>query len=167
MLHFGCRFLYHFCPLLRALLRALRRRENRKYNENPLVFVGRKTYAAFSRRGRSDQIVEGLGCKTPPENKCKKSSHGTTETVTKMIFFEAKIGPKMDPGGLRKSVRTTGGHRATDLTQACVLNPRRRRPEDPQNRLSTYNARLTRGWRSFDARNFGARGPWGGLARAV
>ena len=31
LLHFGCRFLYHFCPLLRALLRALRRRENRKY----------------------------------------------------------------------------------------------------------------------------------------
>ena len=30
LLHLGCRFLYHFCPLLRALLRALRRRENRK-----------------------------------------------------------------------------------------------------------------------------------------
>ena len=30
LLHFGCRFLYHVCPLLRALLRALRRRENRK-----------------------------------------------------------------------------------------------------------------------------------------
>ena len=79
--------------------------------ENPLVFVGRKTYAAFSRRGRSDQIVEGLGCKNPPENKCKKSSHGTTEKVTKMIIFEAKIGPKMDPGGLRKRVRTTLGNR--------------------------------------------------------
>ena len=51
-----------------------------------------------------------------------------------MIIFEAKIGPKMDPGGLRKRVRTTVGNRATDLTQACVLNPRRRRPEDPKKR---------------------------------
>ena len=40
--------------------------------ENPLVFVGRKTYAAFSREGRSDQIVEGLGCKNPPENRLQK-----------------------------------------------------------------------------------------------
>ena len=72
-------------------------------------FVGRKTYAAFPRKGRSDQIVEGLGCKKPPENKCKKSSHGATEKMTKMIIFEVKIGPKMDPGGLRKRVRTTVG----------------------------------------------------------
>ena len=35
-----------------------------------------------------------------------------------MIIFEAKVGPKMDPGGLQKRVRTTVGHRATDLTQA-------------------------------------------------
>ena len=39
----------------------------------------------------------------------QKSSHGATEKVTKMIIFEAKIGPKMDPGGLRKRVRTTVG----------------------------------------------------------
>ena len=43
--------------------------------------MGRKTYAAFSRRGRSDQIIEGLGCKNPPENRFKKSSHGATEKV--------------------------------------------------------------------------------------
>ena len=71
--------------------------------------MGRKTYAAVSREGRSDQIVEGLGCKKPPENKCKKSSHGATEKVIKMIIFEAKIGSRMDPGGLRKRVRTTVG----------------------------------------------------------
>ena len=71
--------------------------------------MGRKTYAAFSRRGRSGQIVEGLGCQNPPESKCKKSSHGATEKVTKIIMFEANIGPKMDPGGLRKRVRTTVG----------------------------------------------------------
>ena len=85
---------------------------SRKYKicENQLVFVGRKTYAAFSREGRSDQIVEGLGCKKPTENNCKKSSQGASEQVTKMIIFEAKIGPKMDPGGLRKRVRTTVGN---------------------------------------------------------
>ena len=57
----------------------------------------------------------------------------------------------MDPGGLRKRVRTTVGNRATDLTQACVLNPRRRRPEDPQNRFSRYYAGLAWSWRSIDA----------------
>ena len=98
-----------FSPLLSALLSTLQRRENRKYVKIHWFFVGRKTYAAFSREGRSDQIVEGLGCKKPPENRCKKSSHGATEQVTKMIIFEATIGPKMDPGGLRKRVRTTVG----------------------------------------------------------
>ena len=78
--------------------------------ENPLVFVGRKTYAAFSRTGRSDQNLEGLGCKNLPKNSCKKSSHGTTEKVCKMIIFEAKIGPKMDSGGVRKRVRKTVGN---------------------------------------------------------
>ena len=72
--------------------------------------MGRKTYAAFSRKGRSDQMLEGLGCKHHPENSSKKSPHGTTEQVTKKTIFEAKIGPKMDPGGLLKRVRKTVGN---------------------------------------------------------
>ena len=115
---------------------------------------------------RGSQDVRGFFARRPkrmrrtPENKCKKSSHGATEQVTQMIIFEAKIGPKIDPGGLRKCVRTTVGHRATDLTEACVLNPRRRRPEDPQNRFSSYGAGL--------ACLLSAPGaPRDGLARAV
>ena len=86
--------------------------------ENPLVFVGRKRHAAFSRKGRSDQILQLLGGKNQPKNKCKKSPHGTTEQVSKMIIFEVKIGPQMDPGGLRKRVRQTVGNRKG---QKCLL----------------------------------------------
>ena len=64
-------------------------------------------------------------------------------------IFETKVAPKMSREGLQKRVRTTVGNRATDLTQACVLDPRRRRPEDPPNRLSTYGAGSTRGVKFF------------------
>ena len=78
--------------------------------ENPLFFVGRKTYAAFERKGRSDQISQGLGWKNQPKNSCRKSPHWTTEQVSTMTILEVKIGPKMNPGGLRKRVRTTVGN---------------------------------------------------------
>ena len=131
--------------------------------ENPLIFVGRTTYTAFSRRGRSDQLVEGLGCKKSPENRCKKSSHGATEKVTKMIILKPKLVPKWTPeasGNVcgRRSAPRHGfntGLRVKSAAPAAGRPPKR-------DFVSTAFVR-----RSFCLQINGARGPWGGLARAV
>ena len=78
--------------------------------ENSLVFVGRKPYAPCSGNARSNQLSGGTRNKYRWKKELKKRTHGTrTQGQTKSIF-EAKMAPKMDPGGFQKRVHKTVGN---------------------------------------------------------
>ena len=79
-------------------------------NENSLVFVGRKPYAPCSGNARSNQLSVGTRNKYRWKKELKKRTHGTRKQGRQKSIFEAKMAPKMDPGGFQKRVHKTVGN---------------------------------------------------------
>ena len=78
--------------------------------ENSLVFVGRKPYAPCSGNARSSQLSMGTRNKYRWKKELKKRTHGTRKQGRQKSIFEAKMAPKMDPGGFQKRVHKTVGN---------------------------------------------------------
>ena len=78
--------------------------------ENSLVFVGRKPYAPCSGNARSNQLSGGTRNKYRWKKELKKRTHGTRKQGRQKSIFEAKMAPKMDPGGFQKRVHKTVGN---------------------------------------------------------
>ena len=78
--------------------------------ENSLVFVGRKAYAPCSGNARSNQLSGGTRNKYRWKKELKKRTHGTRKQGRQKSIFEAKMAPKMDPGGFQKRVHKTVGN---------------------------------------------------------
>ena len=78
--------------------------------QNSLVFVGRKPHAPCSGNARSNQLSGGTRNKYRWKKEFKKRTHGTRKQGRQKSIFEAKMAPKMDPGGLLKRVRKTVGN---------------------------------------------------------
>ena len=79
-------------------------------SENSLVFVGRKPHAPCSGNARSNQLSGGTRNKYRWKKELKKIIHGIRKQGQKRKIFEAKMAPKMDPGGFQKRVHKTAGN---------------------------------------------------------
>ena len=78
--------------------------------EISLVFVGRKPYAPCSGNVRSNQLSVGTRNKYRLKKELKKRIHGIRKQGQKRSIFEAKMAPKMGPGGFQKRVHKTVGN---------------------------------------------------------
>ena len=78
--------------------------------EISLVFVGRKPHAPCSGNARSNQLSGGTRNKYRWKKELKKRTHGTRKQGRQKSIFEAKMAPKMDPGGFQKRVHKTVGN---------------------------------------------------------
>jgi len=107
---FGCVPLCYFLSFVAFLAAQPAASRIWKKAKNPLVFVGRKPYAPFSRNTRIEQFSEDRRSKNRSQNSSKNNPQGSMKHDPKMIIFEAKMPPKMDPGGLEKRVRKTVGN---------------------------------------------------------
>ena len=74
------------------------------------AFVGRKPYAPCSGNARSNQLSGGTRNKYRWKKELKKRTHGTRKQGRQKSIFEAKMAPKMDPGGFQKRVHKTVGN---------------------------------------------------------
>ena len=79
-------------------------------SENSLVFVGRKPYAPCSGNARSNQLSGGTRNKYRWKKELNKRTHGTRKQGRQKSIFEAKMVPKMEPGGFQKRVHKTVGN---------------------------------------------------------
>ena len=99
-----------FCPLLPSLLHGRRRRTNAKMLKIHWFLWVASHMRLFSGSARSNQISEGTRSKKRLKISSKMRTQGTNIDVQQKAFFEAKMAPKMDPGGLLKRVRKTVGN---------------------------------------------------------
>ena len=99
-----------FCPLLPSLLHGRRRRTNAKMLKIHWFLWVASHMRLFSGSARSNQISEGTRSKKRLKISSNMRTQGTNIDVQKKALFEAKMAPKMDPGGLLKRVRKTVGN---------------------------------------------------------
>ena len=128
--------------------------------ENSLVFVGRKPHAPCSGNARSNQLSVGTRNKYRWKKELKKRTHGTRKQGQKKSIFEAKMAPKMDPGGFQKRVHKTVGHGSG---QKCFLGrpksaTRRFWSDFPPTPVSKEYPGIIRGLSNTP--NFAHLGPW-------
>ena len=104
--YLGSFFCAIICTLLSSLLRGWRHRAYAKKCKF-IGFVGRKPYAPCSGNARSNQLSGGTRNKYRWKKELKKRTHGTRTHDRQMSIFEAKMAPKMDPGGFQKRAHKT------------------------------------------------------------
>ena len=99
-----------FCPLLPSLLHGRRRRTNAKMLKIHWFLWVASHMRLFSGSARSNQISEGTRSKIRLKIQFQNEDPRDQHRCPKKALFEAKMAPKMDPGGLLKRVRKTVGN---------------------------------------------------------